>query len=397
MSSRFGSYRKIMNKKTLNPTDAYPYRRPFRKVKAPMGPRKSFVPRGLPLPRRGRTFKRKGDWDHVSGGGKGLKRPLNTKFNRKVQDVVMNKLSSENAYLENYIDVITTAVEAKDATGNQIMWAVNQTAASGGLAAGTRYNLLMHDPTVLSLISQNISALATTKATIKSYSVMAKLVNAGTAPLVCWEYRCKARNNLAGSTLLQTLLVDGFSNAGTGVGTKPAATTLGATPFNSPSWCSQFKIVKVKKWELGAAQTKWIKYKNNKDYTFCQEYISPDGNANGILRGRCMSVFVMQGSFGYLSSNTAGKKYGIVAPNLGIEYYTKVHYSWINDENVSLGSNVYITGLTQGGVGGGSHVPCPIVINHPDSAIGTLTVANSTRAYGTGDDFDIEDQPFNIN
>lgn len=322
----------------------------------------------------------------------GLRRPnMRSTFAKRVKEIVMNSVASENAYFTNYLDLVTTAAEAKDATGNQVMWNRNQTAASGGLGAGVRYNLLMHDPVILSAISQNISAVKTTKATIKSYAVSAKLINAGTAPLTVWEYRVRARNNL---TLdLTTLLVDGFDNATTGIGTLPTSTTLGATPFNNPAFTAQFKVVKVRKWELKPAQSQWIKYKNERDFSFTQEYIAPDDAANLMktLKGRDHSVFVMQGSFGYLATNTDGKRYGIVTPNLGIEYQTKVHYSWINDENVSQGSNVYMTGLTAGGP---TVVPCPVIINHPDS---TITVTTGVRTTAATEQASLPQISFNAN
>lgn len=330
----------------------------------------------------------------------GLKRPnYRSNFVKRVKDVIMNQVASENSYLENYIDVVTTAAEAKDAIGNQAMWNQNQTAASGGLAGSAFYNLMIHDPRILSLISQNISAVQTTKATIKTYSVAAKLINSGTAPLTVWEYRCRARNNL--SLDLATLLTGGFGDATTGIGAKPTSTLLGATPFNNPAYCAQFKIVKVRKWNLKPAQTKDIKYVNSRDFQFTQETISPDGNIMSTLRGREHSLFVLQGSFGYLASNTDGKRYGIVAPHLGIVYTIRVHYSWINDENISQGSNVYITGLTRGplGTNTAANVPCPVVINHPDSSIadGVGGAAAGTRAYAGTEVYAVESMPFTIN
>lgn len=334
----------------------------------------------------------------ISGGKRkrptgGFNRPKG-KFANKVKQVVMNQIASENSYLENYIDVVTTAAEAKDAEANQIMWAVNQASASGGLVAGTRYNMVMHDPAFLSNISQNIEAVQTTKATIKTYATSCKLVNAGTAPLTIWEYRCRARNDYQSN--LQTLVTGGFSDSNTGIGTKPTSTTLGATVFQNPALCSAFKVTKVRRWNLKPAQTKWIKYVAKKDFQFTQERIAPDGNIKSILKGKSMSVFVMQGSFGYLGSNTDGKRYGIVAPNLGIEYYTKIHYSWIKDDSVAHGYVQNMTGLTSNGTigGGNAHVPMPIVINHPDSSVADGTGA---RTAATTDAYDVETVKFNVN
>lgn len=328
----------------------------------------------------------------ISGGKRkrptgGFNRPKG-KFAARVKQVVMNQVASENSFLENYIDRVTTAAEGKDAAANQIMWAQNQSAASGGLAAATIYNLVMHDPRLLNAIAQNIEAVQTTKATIKTYQVAARLVNAGTAPLTIWEYRCRARNDM--STNIQTLLTGGFNDAGTGITAKPTSTTLGATPFQNPAWCSAFKITKVKRWNLRPAQAKWIKYSNKKDYQFTMERISPDGNLKTILRGKSISVFVMQGTFGHLGTNSAGFNYGIVTPLLGVEFYHKIHYSWLKDESVAHGVTQYMTGLTATV----AQVPTPIIINHPDSV---LTEGTGVRNYATTDKASVLQTFFDVN
>lgn len=303
----------------------------------------------------------------------------------------MDQIASENSYLENYIDHVTIGTEAKDAAALQTMWVINQTAASGGLGAASRYNLMMHDPTILQLILQNIEAVQTTKCTIKNYAVSARIVNAGTAPITLWEYRCRARNDY--QTDLQPTLEGGFSDAGTGIGAKPTSVVLGATPFQNPAWCSQFKITKVKRWNLRPAGVKYIKYKQKKNYQVTMERISPDANLKSILRGKSVSVFVVQGTFGYLATNTAGKRYGIVPPNVGIEYQTKVHYSWLKDESVAHGYNQYQTGLTEEA----AQVPAPIVINHPDSAVGIGAEAAGTRINASTNLAAVIQVPFNIN
>lgn len=353
-----------------------PAKRPYTKLK-PVARKKSFPMKKKPFKAPSSPWPRKGT--RKRSYSVGFNRPTGP-FAKKVKKIVMHTVASENSYLENYVDYVTTAAEVKDAEANQIMWCENQKAASGGLGQAQRWNLMMMDPVYLNLISQNIEAVQTTKATIKSYQTKARLVNAGTAQLTLWEYRCKARNDQ--STNLTTMLTGGFSDASTGINAKPTSTTLGATPFQNPAWCSVFKITKVKRWNLKPAQAKWVSYRSKGDFQFTQERISPDGNTKTILKGQSISVFVVQGSFGYLSTNTDGKRYGIVAPNLGIEYYTKIHYSWVKDDSVAHGIHNYVTGLTSNDTVNSvsAAVPCPVVINHPDSVVENVASAG-VRTY----------------
>lgn len=291
-------------------------------------------------------------------------------FASRVRAVVMKQMTADNSYLLNYADA-ANSVGTINQVANQLMWAWN-IVTSGGVTTSTTSNLHLDDPQVLQSIATNIDSALTTKFTRKSASIECIIQNTETAPMWIWEYRCQARANQ--TIMPHTTLISGFSDASTGIVAKVTATDVGATPYMSPRFTSQFKIVKVKKRFLNPSKHWKITYSLKKPRAYSAESFAPAGVAYKMLRGQRFSVFCIHGTFGSNTAANSGARIGISTAAVGIVYKIRYHYSWMDDQTIATGANEHLYGFTAGATNATTaHVAHPIVTNHPDSAVATGT------------------------
>lgn len=374
-----------------------------RNVKAPMAPRKRFKANPKRVVIRRPVIQGQPGGNQATWGSKGKfsKRRIggSKKFNRKVREVVSNQMTADNSFLQNWVDRIVST-GTTNSVAVQAMWAINQ-AASGGVAASTIDNLIIHDTQFLNVILANISAVQTTQMFVKDWETEAVITNAENTAVMFWEYRCKARRDQPLNKTLDYLIHNGFGNANTGLATQPTYTTLGATPFMNPAITAQYKITSVKKTIIPPGDSITIRYRDKRTKKFTQESINPNGVLYNMLKGQSCSLFVAQGTYATNSSASSTKTQGIGNIDLGIIYKMKCHYSWMNDVSISTGSANYVYGFSAGQ----SYAPTPIMVVHPDSAIATISTtlgigtgpasqSTGTRVYATGlDEFAVPDNP----
>lgn len=294
----------------------------------------------------------------------------------KVRNIVMDSLTADNSFIENYADRVLTSASTINNVAQQYMWCSNQI-TQDNVAQYTKSNLLLDDPLELEKIFTNISNKPTCRFTRKSVEKELTLTNTETTPVEIWEYRCQARRDLA--TLPDTYLNTGFVGAEAGITGKVTQIMIGATPFMNPEFTAQFKIVKVRKRIIQPARAWCIKYKQQKNRLFNRASVSPASDGVNvvpwkIMRGQRLSAFVAHGSYAANTAATANHKYGMGNVGLGLIFKTRYHYSWTEDRDIATGYSNGIFGFTQGGTSStAGHGAIPTVCNHPDSVIQPLT------------------------
>lgn len=344
-----------------------------------------------------RTFKRRS----VRRASKG-RRAFKRKGSKK-QAITWSDLG-DRALLYTWVDE-PTFVNASGALGQQCVWSQN-TVASPNAAALLYCNLMLDDG--LALYNMFRDAFQT-NATVgnnqiimrKSCSVSARIVNAETSTVILWEYRCIARRDqiVTPQVLLPlTSAVEDNLGGGLAAVVKPTVGTVvnglypmtnGSTPFMFHAFVEQYRIGKVRKWELKPGQVKHLKYSLKKPKMYrAQNIMSALGTVTAtggtavpyvVRRGQAVSVFIAKGTFATFTSAGATYTRGMSNVNLGIEY--KAHYNYTFGHISAAASGVL--GSVPGFSANVAQAPMAMVINHPDSVITTIGTTNGIGTAGT--------------
>jgi len=253
-------------------------------------------------------------------------RPGNRSFQRRVQDVIEQKLTASNFFTASATGQLTTA------QSTQKIFVSPQ----------------MMDPNVLSSIAANIDNSRTTQFMIRNYNVEYRLTNSTNVGKI-WltVYRCIARKDVpldgtSGSQFnsLSTMAVSGFLDANTGLGSTAApmvSTGVGLSLFANPLWTQFFKIKKVQKVCLLPGQIfadnhifKGPKKWNRLDFQ--------DNNSNIqylCLKGFGVTVFAMHGT--PVESTATETNTGWGACNINAEQFVRTVYTWVDDRTTASG------------------------------------------------------------
>lgn len=250
----------------------------------------------------------------------------------------------------------------------------------------------------------------------KHTKVSVRITNVHASTVKLWEYRIQARQDiphgdLAQSTfavalvpnedqnsavysnnLVATQVTQSATPATVGYpvsGGGGVITQSGITPFMAHQFCSRYKVVKVKKWEIRTAHSRRITYKLLKPKLYKTAHImqrsSPlatYSNTWEMMKGQRQSLFFMEGSYatdqGATRDATSDFSLGITGACIGMEYTTE--YGWTFAQTNASASNLanFTSGIADGS--GTTQIPLPLIANHPDSAIGTG--AAGTRSFG---------------
>lgn len=369
--------------------------------------RKSFVRRG--------TFKgrRHGGRARTHSVKRGIKRGVmrhrkqafkGKRVKRSKQAITWSDLG-DRALLYTYVDE-PTFVNTTGAVGNQCVWSNNTVASAGNVAALQYPNLMLDDGQHLYTMFRDAYAQtgaqggSNIRVVRKSAQVSCRIVNCETSNVELWEYRCAARRDQTVSPQLKlnetadVEVVGQVAGApivpivGTITGGNVYPMTTGATPFMFHGFTSQFKVLKVRKWELKPGQKKKITYRFKKPKVFkSANVMSTVGTIlNGaastsvpytVRKGQAFSLFVAKGTFSTLSTAGATFTRGISNINLGMEYHVKYHYSYGMVNYAASTAFPSIPGFSANV----AQAPLPVIANQPISTIAPIT---TTNGIGTG-------------
>lgn len=345
------------------------------------------VKRGI---KRGVMRRRKGAFKR---SGKGSK--------RRKQAITWSDLG-DRALLYTYVDE-PTLVNTTGAIGSMAVWS-NNTVACPNVAVSANANLLLDDGRQLFDMFRDaqvgsVGGGPNFRVMRKTCEVSCRIVNAETSAVELWEYRCVARRDqtVAPQSLLNTAadneVVTNQTTTGTVVPTVGTIVgglypmTIGATPFMFHGFVSQYRVAKVRKWELKPGQKKKLVYRLKKPKLYsAQNIMQTLGTISAgagssvpftVRRGQAISLFVAKGTFATLSTGGATFTRGISNINIGMEYHVKYHYTW---GVVSQSASATIPSVP-GFSSNVAQAPLPIVANQPISTIAPIT---TTNGLGTG-------------
>lgn len=146
------------------------------------------------------------------------------------------------------------------------------------------------------------------------------IVNKGGATAVIEAYYIVARKDMpptGNSAYVEDLYVDAFSDlAVTGSGTALSAVALGTTPFNAPDFCSQFRIYKKLRIQLGAGATTTFQIRDPKNRVIRSDDVEYSAIRRGITRGILLQVYGLPDG-----TNTFGPAELAISHNTVYNYY----------------------------------------------------------------------------
>lgn len=271
-----------------------------------------------------------------------FRRKSQSNFSRKVRAVVMEQLTADNSIVANGAFKLSAGGAQQNMyIGNPVVSMVAGDALPG--------NGAMDDPYTIGKILQTIAATNTTKFTRKTHTVSYHMKNNTNTDSNLTEYRVVARKDipLTINGNVRTLN-DYLGTMGVGWGDNTAIaapfatasnpTIFGTTPFQNPLFVEYFKIKKIKKYLIkgGAAKTLTYTYKKPKQYN--AELMSNAENYH-MLKGTSVSAWVIFGAIGAVVDG-ANSTIGLAATQLDCIMISRMHYSWINDNNNSSGASV---------------------------------------------------------
>lgn len=326
----------------------------------------------------------------------------------------MLKSIPAQSYLSSYVDSVQQ-VGTTNTRAVQVMWG-NQQSQLSALALGSttvpRSLVNLHlTPNVLmaNLLAQNTQAGAgaiTAQILLRDCAQKCRMTNLSTGSVIITEYRVRARHDQiqaasgANSTCqVSDVITNGFADASSASGTGDAvyqtpltSDTYGATPFMNPRFVQQYKVIKVRKFELQPGKSKVFGYKTLKPRVIKNEdfnqgvapfLINPPAGQTAfkqVSKGQSFSVFQAQGTIASsIEATAAVNNIGVGNITIGMIYETKMHYSIIAPANVYSHGSTRIPGFSAGV----ASFPAPLVITHPDSAVSTgpVPAAAGTRTY----------------
>lgn len=330
----------------------------YKKIRNPKKMPKKRAPVFPPFAHRTRTLR------SIGQTVKARRFAKNIRYSKKRSD------TADNTFLLTYTDRVRNPADAKDSPALHAYWASNSTTSGGQPQPGNTENLSVYDPQYLQLISTSINANKTVRFTVKSWETSARVTNLMTAPVTFWEYRLMSRYDqptiaatLLGAATDAGIVAGGFADASaTGIGTTPVTVQqMGATPFMNPLLTTNFKIIKVRRWEIKPGGHKIIKYSKRQDKVFSAEHFAPAGTIKAFIKGETFSLFVAEGTLATSSASTANWQVGVSSVDIGIQFQVKIHYTWVSDVTNATG---YYNN-TPGFVYGVPAIPAPVVLNYP--------------------------------
>lgn len=198
------------------------------------------------------------------------------KWKAAVAKAAEEKLIAPSTELITWADTIDLA-SANNQKAKQTMWCMNQVQAGN---AGSSWTInvpaktftygLVDDPVVVraAFVHQGATPQMDDKLMLTRYMVKHQFTNAGTNWVELTEYRVKSRHDVGpqGGGLDNYITNGSVGVYGNAVGSSAITYDMyGATPFDLPFLCKQWKVLRTRTKRLYPGQTHTYTYFNNKD------------------------------------------------------------------------------------------------------------------------------------
>lgn len=201
---------------------------------------------------------------------------------------------------------------------------------------------VMHDPVIMENICLAQSALANQRLLITNWETQHTIKNLNVSECEVTEYRCVCRHDIVDQIgvggVSFTNLQQYFGQLSPTPTIAPAApynnaihsSDVGFTPFMAPIFVANFRIKKVKKFNLTGGASKYIKYTWKKPMVRDRMRFNPGAASLANLRivalkGTSFSLFVFKG--GIVAGTASG--YSTADTGLGIATILRVDYKFI--------------------------------------------------------------------